>query len=76
MKVRVIFHGELAEIAGAGQKYYYNVRSLGDLKLRIMDDFPRLVHTCHLLFLNDSKRSANARLKNNDKISLIPSEDL
>lgn len=76
MKVQVVFHGELSEIAGAGQKYYYDVNSLGDLKLRIRDDFPRLAHSNQRVFLNDRRRSGNARLKNNDKINLIPEVDI
>ena len=76
MKVQVVFHGELSELTGAGHKYYYDVSSLGDLKLRIRDDFPGLVHLGCRVFLNDRRSSENAPLKNNDKIILIPERDL
>ena len=44
MEVKVLFFGVLAEVSGTSVKHYKNVRSLTDLKLRIQDDFPEIVH--------------------------------
>ncbi len=73
MRVQVIFHGELSVLTGTTRKYYFDVNSLSDLKFRIMDDFPGIVHVNHRICINEKISSVKARIRNNDKICLIPS---
>ena len=75
MKVLVIFHGELSVLTGTTRKYYFDVSSLSDLRFRILDDFPGIVHVNHRICINEKIRSFKARIRNDDKICQIPSEN-
>lgn len=72
MEVKVMFYGVLADVAGTRIKTYMGVSSFGDLRLRIYDDFPELVHYnfrfCHnsVLIIDDSI------IADGDVISLLP----
>jgi hypothetical protein len=72
MKVQITFHGKLSVLTGIFQKYYFDVRSLNDLKFRIMDDFPGIIHVDHSIYINEKICSENTPVRNNDRISLIP----
>ena len=39
-----IFFGVLAEVTGIHRKHYRDIKSFDDLKHRIEDDFPEIVH--------------------------------
>ena len=75
MKVLVIFHGELSVLTGTTRKYYFDVSSLSDLRFRILDDFPGIVHVNHRICINEKTRSGKTRIRDDDKICLIPSEN-
>lgn len=72
MEVKVLFFGVLAEVSGTSIKHYNNVRSLTDLKLRIEDDFPEIVHYSFRFSVNNTITDAEPILKSGDEIALLP----
>ena len=53
MEVKVFFFGVLAEVTGTGFKHYRDMKSISDLKLRIQDEFPEIVHYNFRISLNN-----------------------
>ena len=72
MEVKVLFFGVLAEISGTGIKHYHDVSSIGDLKLRIRDDFPEIVHYNFRFALNNTIIDKEVDLKSGDEVALMP----
>ena len=72
MGVKVLFFGVLAEVAGTSIKHYRDVKSLNDLKLRINDDFPEIVHYNFRISLNNDITDHDLLLKPGDEIALMP----
>ncbi len=72
MKVKVLFFGVLAEVSGTIIKHYNDVKSLGDLKLRIQDDFPEIVHYKFRISVNSEITDEDILLKADDEIALMP----
>jgi molybdopterin converting factor small subunit len=72
MKVKVLFFGVLAEVTGSDCKYYNEVRSLGDLRLRIQDDFPEIVHYSYRISLNNVILDNEPLLNDGDELALMP----
>jgi len=72
MEVKVLFFGVLAEISGTGIKHYHDVSSIGDLKLRIQDDFPEIVHYNFRIALNSTIIDKEVDLKSGDEVALMP----
>ncbi len=72
MKVKVLFFGVLAEISGTECKHYTDVRSLGDLKLRLIDDFPEIAHYSYRISLNNELTDNDPSLKDGDELALMP----
>jgi sulfur-carrier protein len=72
MKVKVLFFGVLAEISGTECKHYADVVSLGDLKLRIIDDFPEIVHYSYRISLNNELIDNDPLLNDGDELALMP----
>jgi molybdopterin synthase sulfur carrier subunit len=72
MQVKVLFFGVLTEIAGLNCKHYNEVKSTGDLKLRIVDDFPELVHYNFRIALNNNIIDNDHKLNNGDEVALMP----
>lgn len=72
MEVKVLFFGVLAEVAGTNIKTYRDVRSVGDLKLRIQDDFPEVVHYNFRISLNNVLLENEPDLKDGDEVALLP----
>ncbi|HLN55811.1 MAG TPA: MoaD/ThiS family protein [Bacteroidales bacterium] len=73
MLIRVLFYGVLAEVAGTRIKTYNDVSSFGELRLRIQDDFPEIIHYnyryCHNKVV---MADGEAVLAEGDEISLLP----
>ncbi len=72
MEIKVLFYGVLAELTGTRLKIYNGISSFGDLRLKIQDEFPEIVHYnfryCHnKVFIN-----GNAVLSDGDEVSLLP----
>jgi sulfur-carrier protein len=72
MTVKVLFFGVLAEVSGAAIKHYNDTKSVGDLKIRIQDDFPEIVHYNFRISVNGVITNENVKLKSGDEIALMP----
>jgi molybdopterin converting factor small subunit len=72
MEVKVLFFGVLAEVTGTNLKHYRDVNSTGDLKLRIQDDFPEIVHYNFRISLNNEITDKDLLLKPGDEVALMP----
>jgi molybdopterin synthase sulfur carrier subunit len=72
MEVKVLFFGVLAEVSGTQLKHYHDVKSISDLKLRIYDDFPEIVHYNFRISLNSEITDNDLLLKSGDEIALMP----
>jgi len=72
MEVKVLFFGVLAEVSGTPVKHYQDVRSMTDLKLRIQDDYPEIVHYSFRISLNSEITDEDSTLKSGDEIALMP----
>lgn len=72
MEVKVLFFGVLAEVTGTNFKHFRNVKSIGDLKLRIQDDFPEVVHYNYRISLNNEIINNDPKLKDGDEVALMP----
>ena len=72
MEVKVLFFGVLAEVSGTSFKHYQDVGSIGDLKLRIQDDFPEIVHYVFRISLNNAITDNDLVLKDGDVVALMP----
>ncbi len=72
MEVKVLFFGVLTDIAGTNIKTYRDVKSIGDLKLRIQDDFPEVAHYNFRVSLNNVLLENEPELKDGDEVALLP----
>ena len=72
MEVKVLFFGVLAEVSGTAFKHYRDVKSMGDLKLRIQDDYPEIVHYNFRVSLNSEITDEDSTLKSGDEVALMP----
>jgi len=72
MEVKVLFFGVLAEVTGTILKNYSEVKTVGDLKLRIYDDFPEVIHYNFRISLNNEIINNDPNLNNGDEIALMP----
>lgn len=72
MEVKVLFFGVLSEITGTNLKIYREVKSIGDLKHRIQDDFPEMVHYNYRISLNNEIINNDPNLNNGDEIAFMP----
>jgi len=72
MEVKVLFFGVLVEVTGTNFKNYKDVKSISDLKLRISDDFPEVIHYYFIVSLNNEIINTNHDLKEGDEVALMP----
>ena len=72
MEIKVLFFGVLAEVTNTGFKHYRDIKSYNDLKLRIQDEFPEIVHYNYRIALNSELINEDPELKNEDEIAFLP----
>jgi molybdopterin converting factor small subunit len=72
MRVTVLFFGVLSEVAETGTKFYNDVESIEDLKIRISDDYPRMVHYSYRISVNNEITNEDRPLANGDEIAFLP----
>jgi molybdopterin converting factor small subunit len=72
MQVKVLFFGVLAEVTGTNFTFFRNVKSLGELKLRIQDDFQEVVHYNYRFSLNNVLVDNDPLLNDGDEVALLP----
>jgi sulfur-carrier protein len=72
MKVKVLFFGVLSEVTETGIKFYEGANSIGQLKLRIADDYPEIVHYDFRISVNNEIINSDTLLSDGDEIALLP----
>jgi molybdopterin converting factor small subunit len=72
MNITVLFFGVLAEVTHTMIKHYRNVASFGDLKLRIEDDFPEIIHYNYRISVNQEIINNEPVLNDGDELALLP----
>jgi len=72
MEVKVLFFGVLAEVSGTSIKHYNDVKTINDLKLKIQDDFPEIVHYNFRISVNSVITDNDLILNNADEVALMP----
>jgi molybdopterin synthase sulfur carrier subunit len=72
MEVKVLFFGVLTEVTGTSIKHYRNVKSIGSLKLRLIDDYPEIIHFDFRIALNNEMINSDHELNEGDEIALMP----
>ena len=72
MEIKVLFFGVLAEVTQTSIKHYRDVKSFGDLKYRIEDDYPEIVNYSFRVSLNNEIIDEDPVLNNGDEIAFLP----
>ena len=72
MTVKVLFFGVLSEVAGTDCRHYQEVKSINDLKLRILDDFPEIGQYNYRISLNNEILNSDRNLNEGDEIAFLP----
>lgn len=72
MEVTVLFFGVLTEVTQTGLKIYHDVETLGNLILKIKDDFPEIVNYNYRISVNSVMVNDDPILKNGDEIAFMP----
>ena len=72
MTIIVLFFGVLAEVTRTPFRQYSNVNSFADLKLRITDDFPELIHYNYRISVNHELVNHDPLLKDGDQVAYMP----
>jgi molybdopterin converting factor small subunit len=72
MQVKVLFFGVLSEVAGTDCRHYNDAKSVNDLRLRILDEFPEIEHYNCRISLNNEIINKDRLLNDMDEIALMP----
>lgn len=72
MEVKVLFFGVLTEVTQTGLKIYHNVETLGNLMMKIRDEFPEIVNYNFRTSVNSVMVNDDPILNNGDEIALMP----
>jgi len=72
MEISVLFFGVLVEVTGTHLKHYRGIKSFGDLKHRIEDDFPEIVHYNFRIAVNNKIINDEPLLSQDDEIAYLP----
>jgi molybdopterin converting factor small subunit len=72
MKVKVLFLGVLAEVAGTDCRVYNDTYTMNDLIHRIIDDFPEVVGYNYRISVNNEISNTPGRLADDDEVILLP----
>jgi len=72
MDISVLFFGVLAEVTGTSRKHYRDIKSFVDLKYRIEDDFPELVHYNFRIAVNNEIINEDLLLRDGDEVAYMP----
>lgn len=67
-----MFFGVLTEVTGTLVKHYEEVKSLGDLRLMIEDEFPEVAHYNFIVSVNREIINTDKELNDSDEIALMP----
>lgn len=72
MEIDVIFFGVLTEVTGTHRKHYRDIKSFSDLKRRIEDDFPEIVHYSYRIAVNNEITDEEPMLNHDDEVAYLP----
>lgn len=72
MEIKVLFFGILAEVTQTTFRHYRNVGSINDLKIRIEDEFPEIVHYRYRISVNNEIKSDDPDLQDGDEVAFLP----
>jgi sulfur-carrier protein len=72
MAISVLFFGVLSDVARTDIKIYDGIKSLEELKLRIFDDFPEMVHYDFRFSVNNELVNKDCLVKDGDEVALLP----
>ena len=72
MDINVLFFGILTEVTGTSIKHYRDVRSYADLKHRIEDDFPEIIHYNFRIAVNNEIIDEDPLLNDDDEVAFLP----
>ena len=72
MEISVLFFGVLADVTGTRIKHYRGIVSFGDLKHRILDDFPEIIHYNFRIAVNNKIVNEEPLLSHGDIIAYLP----
>jgi molybdopterin converting factor small subunit len=72
MDVSVLFFGVLSDVTGMHRKHYQGIDSFADLKHRVEDDFPEIVHFNFRIAVNNKIVNEEPLLSQGDEIACLP----
>jgi len=72
MEISVLFFGVLSEVTGTRIKHYRGIMSFGDLKHRILDDFPEIIHYNFRVAVNNKIINEDPLLSTDDVVAYLP----
>lgn len=72
MQVKVLFFGILSDVTATDCRHYGEVKSVNDLKLRILDDFPEVGHYSYRISVNNEIINSDRDLNDGDEIAFMP----
>jgi sulfur-carrier protein len=72
MEINVLFFGVLAEITRTSHMHYRGIKSFGDLRHRVEDDFPEIVHYNFRIAVNNEIINDEPLLSPGDEIAYLP----
>jgi molybdopterin synthase sulfur carrier subunit len=72
MEIKVLFFGVLTEVTHTSFKHYSSVSSFGDLKQRIEDEFPGIIHYNFRIAVNNELVDNDPLLKSGDEVAYLP----
>jgi molybdopterin synthase sulfur carrier subunit len=72
MEINVLFFGVLAEVTGTFSKNYNGIQSFDDLRHRIDDDFPEIIHYNFRVAVNNEIINGDPLLNQGDVVAYLP----
>lgn len=72
MEIDVIFFGVLTEVTGTHRKHYNGIKSFDDLRHRIEDDFPEIIHYNFRIAVNNEISDNIPVLNPHDTVAYLP----
>jgi len=67
-----MFFGVLSEVTGSDIRHYADIKSIDDLRLRILDDYPEIEHYNYRISLNNEILNSDGNLNDGDEIAFMP----
>ena len=72
MQVKVLFFGVLTDVTGTAVRHYSDVKSTEDLRFRIEDDYPEIVHYNFRISHNNVLINEDVMLNDGDELAYMP----